>query len=351
MKIIHTADIHLGSKMDSSLPKSLADERKNEIRNTFLKMTEYAKENGVSAIIIAGDLFDSDNPFKKDKDFFYGVVKNCPDIDFLYLRGNHDVKAYGEETPENLKTFSDNWTAYSYGNVNIVGTELSQSNILSFYSTLSLPADKINIVTLHGQTGDAAGDINIRNLREKNIDYLALGHVHKPQSGKIDDRGFYAYCGCLEGRGFDEPGNHGFILIDTEKGLKTEFVPFAKRKIVEADVDISGVSDHFSIYKKVKESVSFNENDIYRINLVGEISAETEITDDAVAKYLEDLCVFVSVKDKTSRKINIKDFENDISVRGEFVRQVMANDEYGEEEKAEIIRCGLAALSGKEFGF
>ena len=350
MKIIHTADIHLGSKMDSLHPKSLADERKNEIRNTFLKMTEYAKENGVSAIIIAGDLFDSDRPFKKDKDFFCGVVEDNPDIDFLYLRGNHDINSFGGETPKNLKTFSDGWTTYSYGNVNITGAEITQSNIVSLYAALSLPSDGINIVTLHGQVGDSASDINLRRLREKNIDYLALGHVHKPQAGKLDGRGFYAYCGCLEGRGFDEAGEHGFILIDTENGLKTEFVPFAKRKTVEENVDVSGVSSHYGAYKKVGEQVSFDKNNIYRINLVGEVPLETELSVSSVEKYLADRCFFVSVKDKTSKKTDIKAFENDISVRGEFVRTVTASD-LSDEEKAEIIRCGLAALSGKEIEF
>lgn len=350
MKIIHTADIHLGSKIDSLHPKSLADERKNEIRNTFLKMTEYAKENGVSAIIIAGDLFDSDRPFRKDKDFFCGVVADNPDIDFLYLRGNHDINSFGGETPENLKTFSDGWTTYSYGNVNITGAEITQSNIVSLYAALSLPSDGINIVTLHGQVGEGASDINLRRLREKNIDYLALGHVHKPQAGKLDGRGFYAYCGCLEGRGFDEPGEHGFILIDTENGLKTEFVPFAKRKIVEENVDVSGVSNHYEAYKKAGEQVSFDKNNIYRINLVGEVSFETELSVSSVETYLADRCFFVSVKDKTSKKIDIKAFENDISVRGEFVRTVTASD-LSDEEKAEIIRCGLAALSGKEIEF
>lgn len=70
MKIIHTADIHLGSKMDSRFNREISNERKIELRNTFKRLVEYAKANKVSVIMLCGDIFDSDKPYKKDKDFF-----------------------------------------------------------------------------------------------------------------------------------------------------------------------------------------------------------------------------------------------------------------------------------------
>lgn len=50
---------------------------------------------------------------------------------------------------------------------------------------------------------------------------------------KLDAR-TYCYAGCLEGRGFDECGEHGFVVpdIDEDTGTYTcEFVPFAPRKL------------------------------------------------------------------------------------------------------------------------
>ena len=55
LKIIHCADLHLDSKMETNLDKEKAKERKNEILITFEKMVQYAKENDVKVIIIAGD--------------------------------------------------------------------------------------------------------------------------------------------------------------------------------------------------------------------------------------------------------------------------------------------------------
>ena len=74
MKIIHTADIHLGSKINT-FPKDISDARKEELRNSFKRMVDFARNNEVQAIIISGDLFESDRPFQKDKDFFFSIVK------------------------------------------------------------------------------------------------------------------------------------------------------------------------------------------------------------------------------------------------------------------------------------
>lgn len=349
MKIIHTADVHLGAKMDSKFPREVSSKRKEEVRNTFRRMVEYAKQAGVEVIILAGDIFDSDNPFQKDREYFYSVVRNNPEIDFIYLRGNHDIVAnHTGEHLSNLKLFSNEWTSYTYNNVVLSGIELSANNASSAYSTLSLNEDAINIVILHGQVGDSSGKdrVNLKKLRNKNIDYLALGHIHKPQSDKLDDRADYAYCGCLEGRGFDEPGEHGFILLDIGQKVTHRFIPFAERKIIEAAVDISGIAEAYSASLKVKESVTFEKQNIYRIILVGEIPPEASEMGGDIAKYLSSECFYIDVKDNTSKKIDYHSFDGDTSLKGEFVRYVFENPELSEEEKSEIISYGLKALNG-----
>ena len=57
MKFIHCADVHLGSKMESKLPKEKSDERKSEVRTAFRNMVKYAEENGIRVIALSGDVF------------------------------------------------------------------------------------------------------------------------------------------------------------------------------------------------------------------------------------------------------------------------------------------------------
>lgn len=43
-------------------------------------------------------------------------------------------------------------------------------------------------------------------------------------------------------------------------------------------------------------------------------------------------------------------YEHDVSLKGEFIRNVMARTGISEDDKAEIIRYGLQALQGEEIG-
>ncbi|MCH5158461.1 MAG: DNA repair exonuclease [Clostridiales bacterium] len=351
MKIIHAADIHLGAKMDSKFPKHVYDKRKEELRNTFKRMVEYAENNGINVIILSGDVFDKDNPYKKDKEFFYSIVRKNPQIDFIYLRGNHDIAVdYDGDPIDNLKVFDNQWKSYTYGKVVISGIEITAENSTSLYSSLSLDKDTVNIVALHGQVGDSHGKdkINLKKLRGKNIDYLALGHVHKYQLNKLDDRAVYCYSGCLEGRGFDEPEEHGFVLLEVDNGVSSTFIPFAERKILIADVDISGLRDAYQVFVAIKEAVRFDKNNIYRVNLTGTIDFDVERLESDVEKYLSAECFYVDVKDCTGKTLDIHKYDGDTSLRGEFVRCVYESPDYTDEEKAKIITYGLKALKGDD---
>ncbi|MGN0817521.1 MAG: exonuclease SbcCD subunit D [Candidatus Coproplasma sp.] len=355
IKIIHCADVHLGSKIDSRLPADKVRIRRAEVLATFERMVGFAQKNGVKVIMLSGDVFDSDRPIKKDKDAFYHIVKSHPEIDFLYLRGNHDGGQIYEESADNLKTFvSTAWTTYSYGNVNICGIEMAYENARSLYSTLNLPADGLNIVMLHGQAGNADGmdKVNLLKLRKKNIDYLALGHIHEFSEGKLDERGSYAYSGCLEGRGFDEAGEKGFILITADEKISYEFVPFAKRKIVEITADVSGADELFEARDiacaEVYGSKQCTGDDLVRLNVVGEIPFDNQDLAGDILKKLEGDYFFVSVKDKTYRRFDVEKLALDKSLKGEFIRTVLADESIPPELKSRVVSVGLKALAGRE---
>lgn len=351
MKFIHMADAHLGSKMEAKLPGEKAKIRRAEIRATFLRSVEYAYKTGAQVYVIAGDLFDMDKPLKKDKEFFYDTVKRFPSIDFLYLRGNHDDALDGENLP-NLKTFSKEWTYYRYGKVVFAGIELSGENSLSLYSSLRLGEDDINVVIMHGDISEGAGEdkIKLPLLKDKNIDYLALGHIHRSYAKSLGSRGIARYSGCLEGRGFDETGEKGFYEVtvdENEKRLDSEFTSLSARTVYRYEIDVSSAENPSDVYSLVKSSVKAKSGDLIRVELVGEREYADENVAEDVEAYLKDSYFFVSVKDKTVKKYYAKDFAGDKSLRGEFVRQVLASD-LSEEKKSEIIALGLKALSGRE---
>lgn len=342
MKIIHSADIHLGSKIEAKLPKEKSEIRRAEVRQAFNKMVNYAILNEIKVILISGDLFDNERPLKRDKDFFYNVVKNNPDIDFIYLKGNHDTAESGiNETVLNLKSFSDNWTTYLYDDVTISGIELLDYNKKEIINGLLLPQNNKNIVMMHGEVN------KIPKINEKNIDYLALGHIHTFSEVDFDIRGKCFYSGCLEGRGFDETGLKGFVVIDTDK-MSVEFIPNSVRVIEEFTIDISCAANTYEAYKIVKDNIVTSPENICIINLCGEISFDELYLTEDIEAYLTNEYFFVYVKNYTTEKINFNKIAEEKTLKGEFVRVVLSNADYCQQQKEQIISVGLKAFNGQE---
>ena len=55
---LHTADLHLDSALKNLGDAAKAAVRRRELTDTFARMAEYASSNGVSGVIVAGDMFD-----------------------------------------------------------------------------------------------------------------------------------------------------------------------------------------------------------------------------------------------------------------------------------------------------
>jgi DNA repair exonuclease SbcCD nuclease subunit len=359
MKIIHCADIHLDSRMNG-LERDKARKRNMELLNGFERMVQYGAGQGVGAILISGDLFDTGRVSATTRNAVKNCIQSNAGINFYYLRGNHDngdCLGTLEDKPANLHFFGNEWTTYTEeeGRITITGMELDGDNSGASGVSLVLGAECFNIVMLHGQeyagmSGDRADAIPLKELKNKGIDYLALGHVHAYKHEKLDARGSYCYPGCLEGRGFDEAGEHGFALldIDTASGKYThEFVPWASRNVYVLEVDVSGcLASHEMAARLVEclEKAGCRDRDIVKAELVGELDVECEKDIDYITTVLMQHCYHGKVSDRTTLGMDERDYMLDQSLKGEFVRQVMGDDTIPDEDKPVIVRCGLQAL-------
>ena len=353
MKLIHCADIHLDSPMETNLSADKARERKLEIRSTFARMVRTAAEEGVEAVLIAGDLFDGARVTKSTENYVLDLIASHPMIDFFYLSGNHDKGSTifaTEQRPANLYTFGMTWTTYRKGNLAIAGAEIPNAD------TLSLEPEDVNILLLHGQERRSAGVagediIHLGRFKNKNIYYAALGHIHEHRVLRLDARGVAVYSGCLEGRGFDECGTKGYVLLKVVGGrVSHRFVPFATRKLHTVECDITGFSSGLDLEEKMLASVAdIAQTDMVKVILTGTSPAEATLDLSHLRGVLAERFYFAKVKDETRLSINVEDYVHDISLKGEFVRRVMASS-LSESEKERVIACGFRALSGEELG-
>ena len=187
-------------------------------------------------------------------------------------------------------------------------------------------------------------------MADKGIDYLALGHFHSFETGELGKNGMWCYCGCLEGRGFDEHGDKGFVLLDIadDKTFKAEFVKNSRRDIVKVECDLSGVADTSVMLGLIDRAVEgVSEEAMVKVELCGRLPQNARKDVELFKKHLDERFWFVKIKDLTGIELKPEDYVNDISLKGEFIRKVMAED-LPQELRDRVIECGLAALSGQE---
>ena len=114
MKILHCADVHLGSVLEASLTQARAKERRNELMLTFSEMIRFAEREKVQAVIIAGDLSDAKDVPPRTVDHAFRLMEMAEGITFFYLRGNHD-EAPVSDVPANVDVAprGGDWIYYS----------------------------------------------------------------------------------------------------------------------------------------------------------------------------------------------------------------------------------------------
>ena len=363
MKIIHCSDLHLDADLTGRFDGVFAAQRRAELIHTLIRLCRRAQEMKACAVLICGDLFDTQSPSSSSVRAVEDLICSCSDVLFFYLRGNHDASSplfAGRKMPGNCFLFGQDWTGWELEDgagggrkVCITGKEPSKGP----FSPPPLDPANINIVMLHGQVreGYSAPDpesVPLGALRGRGIDYLALGHLHHYRSFALDGRGTAAYSGCLEGRGFDECGECGFVLLDTDAvpgTVESRFVPFAARSLYRVECDVTGCRNDAALYGRIADSLNASpagDRDLVRLELTGGLEYGCRPDPASIRAEWGDRYHYFDYICSASPVVHSEEFVCDATLKGEFVRTVSAEEKLSGSEKAGIIRCGLRALSG-----
>ena len=405
VKLIHTADLHLDSAFRSRFTKEEAENRRQKQLMAWKELLSFAVEKKVQGILIAGDLFDSPVVSHGTMDFFLSTISEHPEISFFYLRGNHDTEntfRYQENLPKNLFLFSEKGKKYrlndrlllagveygtkdssfgenegatqgteqaaeqGVGQENAHGAEAlrkSESESEEESKFLKLKEEDCNILLLHGALyqGSAKGDavqgeegIFLKNLEKLPLSYIALGHIHKGGEGKLNNGALWAYPGCLQGRGFDEEGERGFLYLKVEeekKEIHKEFIPIKQGEFRILEIELLEDEGTLACLKKIEEEMekaSISKEDSLRIILKGKKGLEQERNLRYLQLQLQDSVFFLEIRDECELSWNREEAMKEKSLKGEFLRVLAAADNLSKEEQEEIIALGMGLLQGGE---
>ena len=368
VKIMHMADIHLDSPFTLENPEKSA-ERRQELRDTFLRAIEYAKEEEINLLLLPGDLLEYEHLSPDTADLIRDAFASIPQTQVVIAPGNHDY--YTDTCIYKKVNFTDNVHIFKkpdvskfsfdeYG-VDVYGYAFNSRYFdrhpLSGFRPES--SERINILCAHMDLGTSSRScpVPLSDLAATGVDYAALGHVHN--GGEIKKTGdvTYAYSGSIEGRDYGEVGYKGAIVGSIDKALgrptvNLSFRRFSKRRYIVEWVNVTGATEGETVIEKLKNQISdYGEDTHLRVILHGDISPEISIK----SLNLEEIFTrpyILNIVDKTMPLFNYDSLRDDPTIRGAFFRQLLpdlqSEDPVRREVAAAALRYGLDALSNRD---
>ena len=345
MRFIHIADVHLGAAPEAGFP--WAKDRGKEIWDTFRACIRDANEKKADLLLIAGDLFHQEPTLAQLKEVNY-LFSTLEKTLVVLIAGNHDFLRKGspyEEFHWNKNVvclFSRECEKVRFPELKteVYGLSYHSPEIREpLYDTLlAQKSDYFQILLAHG--GDARHiPISKHAMEEAGFDYIALGHIHRPQ---VFIEGLALYAGALEPIDSEDTGAHGYVLGEVRKNrVNLSFVEAARRQYIKADLEVTETDTAYSVREKVASLVrQMGEEHMYRIRLTG--MRDPRMTLDP--KEYRNCGRILEVADDTLPAFHLEQLRR--QYRGQLIGDFI--ESFGDgptdiiEEKA--LRYGLAAL-------
>ncbi|EAD5122448.1 exonuclease SbcCD subunit D [Listeria monocytogenes] len=239
IQFLHMADLHLDSPFIglSTLPQPLFSAIQESTFQSLERITTVAIKEAVDFVLIAGDIYDSEDQSVRAQARFAKEMKRleAANIPVFMIHGNHDfIEKHKEKLalPSNVHVFSEQVEVMSHKtatgvSVNIYGFSYNERHIRSSrVGEYKIQGDAdFHIALLHGsevsssEEHDVYAPFRVQEISKKGFDYWALGHIHKRQL--LAESPSIYYPGNIQGRNRKESGEKGASIVTLSEASTT----------------------------------------------------------------------------------------------------------------------------------
>jgi DNA repair protein SbcD/Mre11 len=389
MKILHTADWHIGKKL-----------HKHELAQDFDLFIDWLhdliKARSIEMLLISGDIFDLANPSSEARSQYYRALIKLKRLDckIIATGGNHDSPAMLDAPKEILKALDMDVigglpndledciipVSNKAGSCELVvaaipylrDADLRSGNGASTYEervqeiregirnifskAAEICAEKYpkipvigmgHLYTAGTETSDSERDIQIGNQAAfqaaqfgEYYNYIALGHIHKPQKVNAGIPVFYS--GSPIPLSFSERKDEKrVLLIDTKNSWEPESIPVPSYRkllkingsLVELRNKLEELDQPMTLNSLIEIELEEDQYDAQKIYLLDELvnnfnKPGFEIVKQR-ARFKNQLQGSAEVFDENQQLEDLKP--------GEVFREIIAPHDYEEDERIEIL--------------
>lgn len=362
MRALAFSDLHLDAPFAGRGPR-LAGLRRAELRNTLSRIVRLADELAVDALMCAGDLYEHELYTPDTVQMLQRLFAEVSPIPVLVAPGNHDwygpgsIYVTADWSPNVFIFDSSDLTPYDgLDGVRIWGfAHKNPSQTINPIGRFQVEGNALHVGLFHGsEVGGWAtvakthpdkirhAPFYAESIAEVGLVHCIVGHYHSPFMGD-----FHTYTGAPAPLSFKDQGRGGAVevVFDTSGPITRTLHRVTSLQVNDLQIDVSGCVDLGDIQNRIESALEPLEG-IARVTLCGQLGSDVEFDLAALAQRRGKLQDLVLRTGSIYPGYDVAAIQEEHTVRGAFVRDLMDAD-LDDDERHRVIITGLRALEGR----
>ena len=391
LRIIHTADVHLGARHDD-LGDQAAAQRERQFA-AFVAAIDLALTEKVDLFLVAGDLFDSNVQPRRSVERVAAQLQRLAGarIRTVIAPGTHDAydrssiyRAYdlkalaGSGQDDDFVTVAtpDQSTIHLAAcdvvvHAPVFGTKRAPHSPLRDLDAATDGAGATyhvglvhGSIAIPGKTDRDDVVVTTDEIAATHLDYLALGHWHSSQQGKAGGV-TYAYAGAPEPVALDQDRAGKVLLVELDQvngvtSVKVTEQQVGRTRFDRSEVDAATIASQPAFIESLARQA--DPDLVLDVRITGVRPDELDLDVDEIEAALARSFLKVRVRDRSMPALTEGSLPSPDTIAGAFIRDLEAriaeleaapgtDDAAGSPEAAELrdaLRLGRLLLAGHE---
>jgi len=382
LRLLHTADVHLGAR-HADLGTQAAAQRERQF-DAFRATVDLAIAEKVDAVLIAGDLFDSNVQPRRSVERVATELKRLVGarIRTVIVPGTHDVydgasiyRAYdlpalagavGSDlvtvlTPDRPDIHFKSLDAVVFGRC--FETKRAPRSPLADFDAKGDSRATWRIGLLHGalaipdRTDHDDVVFSKDEVAASGLDYLALGHWHSVLHGKAGSTS-YAYAGAPEPVALDQDRAGKVLLVSLDQHESKKTVAIEERQVGRTrferlEIDAAKPASQPALVEALRKRA--DPDLVLDVQVIGVRPDTLDLHVDEVVDQLAGSFLKIRVRDRSTAPLTEGPIPSAETILGAYIRDVEARvaeleaaDDPSAAEWRDVLRLGRLLLTGAE---
>lgn len=358
MRFVVFADLHLDAAFTLLGEQGAARKRRQALRDTLGAITSLARSANADAVLCAGDLFEHERVTADTAQFLRRAFQDLSPTPVFIAPGNHDW--YGPESlyhrnewPKNVRIFrGPRFEAVELADgLRLWGVaHRAPANTPNLLADFRVDSGGINLGLFHGAeqgwTSDDRegphGPFQPEDVARSGLNHAFVGHYHHRRAAER-----HTYPGSPTPLTFGEVGAGGAVVatVRPDGSIEREWREVGAA-IHDCSLDVTGAVSLQDVRRALVDCLRGRKG-VARVTVHGEVEPAVSLRVNDLRDVEHELDALVIRLDQVTVGYDTASIAREATIRGEFVRDVLAAD-LPDDTRRRVLVTGLRALAGRD---